>query len=153
MRAPPQWAQELTISAILYLEAKGYKADLPILTWRHGSGQHSSGHASWNSRTITVTAGKLRVDQKLVLLHEITHTVTEPDIKYLNIEKAKKRGWHFTQEPTQPIISKRMCHTASFWNTAFDLYRWAKLPRRYCLQREMEYRKAAKLAYHRSRKP
>lgn len=150
MKAPPKWAQELTIKTVLYLQSLGYKADLPELNWRHGVCRDSSGHCK-NSNSITITAGKSRVDQKLVLLHEITHTVTESDIKYLDIEQAKKRGWHFVQEPTQPIISKRMCHTDKFWDTAWMLYRWAKLPVRYCLKREQGYRKGAAVAYRRSR--
>ena len=151
MKAPPKWAQELMIKAILHLQSQGQDAELPLLTWRHSSHECSSGHASHDRKSITITVGKSRLDQKLVLLHEIAHTVTESDIRYLNIEQAKKRGWHFTQEPTQPIISKRICHTGKFWDTAWELYRWAKLPIRYCLQRETEYRKGAAVAYRRSR--
>ena len=147
----PNWAQNLTLEAILYLQAKGYKAELPDINWRHGSASYSSGHAT-NKEKITITAGKNRLDQKLVLLHEIAHTATDNEIKYWNIERAKKAGWHFEKEPIEPIIIKQVCHTDKFWDTAWDLYRQFGLPIRYCLNREKGYRKGAVTAYRRNRK-
>ena len=153
MKAPPKWAQDLLINAILYLQSKGYKAELPELNWRHG--KHSSGRCNKTEGKITVTAGKLqvsksRVNQKLILLHEIAHIATDTEVKYLDIKRAKKRGWHSCNKSRQ-IISKRMYHTDSFWNTAWLLYRWAKLPIKFCLSREQDYRKGAAVAYRKNK--
>jgi len=150
MKTSPKWAQDLLINAILYLQSKGYKAELPELNWRHSKYTYSSGHCNKTEGKITITAGKLRVDQKLVLLHEIAHIATDTEVKYLNIERAKKRGWHFCNESGQ-IVSKRMHHTDSFWNTAWLLYRWAKLPIKFCLSREQDYRKGAAVAYRKNK--
>jgi len=151
MKAPPKWAQELTIKAILHLQSLGYKADLPELNWRHGVYRDSSGHCK-NGNSITVTAGRSRVDQKLVLLHEITHTVTECEKKYITSDQAKKRGWIISKESEGlPFWTRTLHHTSEFWDTAWLLYRWAKLPVRYCLKREQGYRKGAVVAYRRSR--
>ena len=150
--ATPKWAQDLTIAAILYLQSKGIKAELPELTWRHGTANQSSGRAIGKSR-IVVTAGKNRADAKLVLLHEIAHTVTESKPQYWNIERAKKNGWIFPNgEPEKPVVSRMVCHTPEFWETAWDLYRWAKLPIRYCKQREGNYKRGALVAYHKGLK-
>ncbi len=60
--ATPKWAQDLTITAILYLQSKGLKAELPELTWRHGMGYQSSG-STINKTRIVVTAGKTGLTQ------------------------------------------------------------------------------------------
>ncbi len=147
----PEWAQDLIIDAMLYLESKGFQSNLPDIKWRHRTGFHSSGHAG--KAHITLSAGTNRIDQKLVLLHELAHTVTEAEVKYLDIDKAKKRGWHFPSEilAGRPLISRYIYHTDKFWDTAWSLYRWAKLPIRYCLNREREYRVGAVAAYRRNK--
>lgn len=147
----PKWAQDLTLETLLYLESKGHKVVVPDITWRHGKRDSSSGHANPKEYHITITAGHNRTDAKLVLLHEITHLNVPSEPKYWNIERAKKQGWHFNEEPKEPIVIKTMYHTDKFWELAFALYRWAKLPMRYCLQREKEYRKGAAIAYKRSK--
>ena len=147
----PQWAQDLTIDTILYLQSQGFKVELPELVWRHGYKFHSSGHCSGKIKVI-ITAGKNRLDQKLVLLHELAHTVTESEPKYWDIERAKKHGWIFPDgEPDKPIIIQQRCHTDKFWDTAWDLYRYYKLPIGYCKQREGNYKKGALIAYHKSK--
>ncbi len=154
----PNWAQDLIIDAMLYLESKGFQSNLPDIKWRHRTGFHSSGHAGGHAGAthITISAGTNRTDQKLVLLHELAHMVTKPEIKYLDIERAKKKGWRFPSEflannGGRPLISKYIYHTAEFWDTAWDLYRWAELSVRYCLNREKEYRVGAVAAYRRSK--
>ena len=71
----PKWAQDLLINACIFLQNKEYKADLPIIIWRHGTNQLSSGNAS--KERIVITAGRNRTDQRLVLLHEYAHTLPE----------------------------------------------------------------------------
>jgi hypothetical protein len=123
----PKWAQELILDASLYLESKGYAAVLPDITWRHGSKFQSSGHAS-RTNHITITAGRDRLDAKLVLLHEYAHI------------------------HAKPAPGSHIWHSGEFWNLAWDLYRWAKLPIRYCQQREYSYKVGAQVGYRRNRK-
>mgnify|MGYP001595901362 FL=1 len=73
-----------------------------------------------NDKSIVVTAGTYRTDAKMVLLHEMAHTFTG------------------------------VGHTDLFWDTAWALYRWAKLPIRYCRTREGTYRRGSLAAYARS---
>ena len=72
---------------------------------------------------VTVTAGSDWKDAKLVFLHEMAHAMTP--------------GHN---------------HDKVFWDCAFRLYRWAKLPMLYCRKREMSYKKGALFAYRRGRK-
>lgn len=146
---PPKWAQDLIIEAMIYLETKGIKADIPALKWRHGSGFHSSGNA--NSKRIVITAGKHRLDQKLVVLHELSHVVTKPIEQHSTVAQARKRGWIIPdRKDTDTFSSRNVWHSEAFWDTAWDLYRWAKLPIRYCKTREDNYRKGSITAYHRN---
>ncbi len=123
----PKWAQELTLNAVLYIQSlPGHgRTELPNLTWRHRQGKESSGTLFYNrNKGISLNAGRLRQDIKLVLLHEIVHW-TLPNNEH---------------------------HSSKFWDLAWELYRWAGLPTRYCLNREKSYRKGAVAAYHRARK-
>jgi hypothetical protein len=148
---PPKWAQELIIEAMIYLESKGIKGDLPTLKWRHGSGFYSSGHAT-NRKSIVITAGKHRLDQKLVVLHELSHIVAKPIEQHSTVAQAKKRGWITDSrlKDTDVFSTRHVCHSENFWDIAWDLYRWAKLPIRYCKTREGNYRKGSIAAYHRN---
>jgi len=122
---PPKWAQGLTLNAILYLQSTRYVGlELPRLTWRHAHNRSCSSGISWHDRSkgINVNAGTDRTDAKLVLLHELAH-------------------W------ARPLGES---HSDAFWDLAWELYRWAKLPMRYCKWREAEYRKGSIAAYHRS---
>lgn len=105
---PPKWAQELALSALVYLETKGYKVEVPPIHWRHSKYNNSSSGICYQHKHITVTAGKDRRDAKLVLLHEIAHWVL-PDKEH---------------------------HGDNFWRLAFDLYRTNGLPVRVCINRE-----------------
>lgn len=82
----------------------------------------SSGSTDLERDRIVVTAGASRLDAKLVLLHELAHHVT--------------KAWH----------------TPAFWDVAWKLYRWAKLPILYVKRREGHYRKGALVAYRRNMK-
>ena len=117
----PKWAQELTVDACEYL---GIEA--PQITWRHRRGKKNSSGRTWFSGLlggrVTVNAGTLRTDAKMVLLHELVHIKTQGD------------------------------HTSEFWDECWRIYRWAKLPMRYCLKREAAYRKGSVPAYHRIKK-
>ena len=121
MKAPPKWAQDLMLDALLWWESRGHIPPNPELNWRRGSRSSSSGTA-YETHKIVVTAGSNRIDQKLVLLHELAHTMN-PDEH----------------------------HSIAFWDTAWALYRRAKLPIRYCIKREKSYRVGAMVSYHRNR--
>jgi predicted metal-dependent hydrolase len=82
----------------------------------------SSGFCSYSGK-ISITAGEIRKDQKLVLLHEIAH-------------------W---------LLPKEVHHGKAFWDLAFELYRKYKVPMYYALNRERDYRKEAAFAYRRNR--
>ena len=146
----PKWVEKLALEALVYLEGQGYKVATPTIRWRRGHIRHSSGR-TFGKETIVVTAGTSRKDAKLVLLHEIAHTVAESKPQYWNIEKAKRNGWIFPQEPTKPIVVRSICHTAEFWDVAWKLYRCAKLPIRYCQEREYAYKAGAQVAYRRNK--
>jgi len=145
----PKWAERLVLNALIYLEESGYKVPTPKIIWRRGRSSFSSGHAHPPDE-ITITAGKNRIDAKLVLLHELAHTVAGNKPVYLDVERAIKQGWRFVHEPTEPLIIGTRSHTSEFWDIAWKLYRWAKLPIRYCQQREYSYRKGAAVAYRRN---
>lgn len=119
--AVPQWAQELTINALIHAGCD----DVPNITWRRCNRWDSSGVCNTTKREdgIVINAGRDRTDQKLVLLHELAHWIRPP----------------------------KEHHSPEFWDLAWELFRWAKLPVRYCLQRERTYRKGAVLAYKRSK--
>lgn len=96
---------------------------VPTLVWRRSKGhKSSSGHTDHYYTKIVITAGSNRTDQKLLLLHELAHFIT------------------------------RNSHTPKFWDMAWKLYRWAKLPMRHCKAREFEYKAEAKAAYIRQRR-
>jgi len=120
---PPAWAQDLTLKALLWWERQGKTAPLFDLRWRHCNRPRSSGTARIIApHWIVVRAGKSRLDAKLCLLHEIAHQLTNDG------------------------------HTPEFWDVAWQLYRWAKLPMRYCIEREQYYRKGAMIAYKKGAK-
>lgn len=128
----PKWAVDL-----LTLVCNEYGIEVPTLTWRRSRKQqmrwseasgrwlsgrdkavHSSGRYFTKQHRIVVTAGSSRVDQRLVLLHEIAHALT--------------LGEH---------------HSDRFWTFAFTLYRRHRVPVRYAQQREYAYRKNARAGY------
>lgn len=126
MNAPPKWAQELTLNALLWWEEHGHLAPEFALYWRRGSQKLASGTSylppAERETRIVITAGKSRLDAKLVLLHEIAHQLINQ--------------WH----------------TDAFWDIAWQLYRWAGLPIRYCQKREYAYKARAAVAYRRNRR-
>lgn len=123
----PRWAQDLTINAILYLHSSGRNAELPDIKWRRAQRLSSSGVTYPDH--IRIVAGTSRIDCKMIILHELVHWIFP----------LKSEGHIYGHEG----------HTPRFWDLAWELYRWAKLPVRYCLNREAEYRKGAVLAYRR----
>ncbi len=146
MATAPQWAQDLVLDTWLYWQKAHafenfgtWDKPLPVIDWRntHRRGTYfkfakpkkSSGRA-WNKQAlvpedrIVVTAGSERLDQRVVLLHELAHILSPV-------------GEH---------------HGSHFWDVAWELYRWAKIPIRYAKTREGNYRKGALVAYSRSRK-
>lgn len=40
----PKWAQDLILDAMIYLESKGYDAELPDIKWRQS-------HTAWSFKT------------------------------------------------------------------------------------------------------
>jgi len=145
----PKWAQDLILDAILYIQSvTPLKPELPDIKWRQS-------HTSWNFETdrpalrktssgvcyenhITIVQGKDRIDNKLVILHELAHWALP----------LKSEGI----EGHPPNIYGHEGHTPRFWDLAWQLYREFKLPILYCKKRELEYRKGSLAAYHRSRK-
>ena len=122
MAAPPKWAQDLMLDASVWWESQGNKVRSYNLVWRRRSkGRYSSGTTYLIGTRIVVTAGSDRLDAKLILLHELAHSLTVNDYK----------------------------HGSEFWDVAWTLYRWAKLPMKYCKLREFTYRKEAKAGYAR----
>lgn len=132
----PNWVNDLVKQVV----EEYRKPFLPLIVWRRSHGKKewnakysmyekkekrrtSSGVTYCKENKIVITAGKLRKDQKLVLLHELAHWLL-PD------------GEH---------------HGKAFWDLAFELYRKYKVPMYYALNSEKNYRKGAALAYRRNR--
>ncbi len=125
---PPKWAQEMTLKALLWWEAQGNKAPIFRLDWGRRSADYSSG-VSWDrEKKIFVRQGTSRLDARLVLLHEVAHQL----------------------QPRLKRYASRS-HTSQFWSTAWALYRYFKLPIRYCLDREGDYKVGAVVAYHKGK--
>jgi hypothetical protein len=103
------WAERL-VTAVC--EAAGI--DEPEVNWRRSSSaKSSSGRYNYAERRLTITAGKDRRDQRLVLLHELAH--------------------HLTPKAN---------HGPAFWRAAWALYQRFGLAR-YALTRELSYKAAA----------
>ena len=135
MKSIPKWMQDLTINTLIEFKPG---CDIPIITIRHRADKFSSGRC--DASHIALTIGTSRKDAKLILLHELAHWIL-PRVK-------KFYGWGiWRKEFTNP-----QGHTPEFWDLAWTLYRWAKLPVSYCKSREYSYRAGAKQGYLRSRK-
>lgn len=146
-KQPPLWAQNLVIDAVYYLSQKGYHPDIPDIIWKNAhqtyydwdpekkrcigsrsARKHSSGSCYPNY--ISIRAGNYRTDCKLVILHELSHWVLP----------VYRNGFIWTHKG----------HTSEFWDIAWDLYRWARLPIKYCKYRESGYRKGSIKGYKRN---
>ena len=80
MAAPPKWAQDLMLDASVWWESQGNKVRSYNLVWRRRSkGRYSSGTTYLIGTRIVVTAGSDRLDAKLILLHELAHSLTVND--------------------------------------------------------------------------
>jgi hypothetical protein len=134
MKTIPKWMQNLTLNALIEFKPD---ADVPILKISHISYQTSSGWCG--DKEIKINIGTDRKDAKLVLLHELTHWML-PRIK-------KLYGYGIWQREMVTVTG----HTPEFWDLAWSLYRWAKLPVAYCKSREFNYKAGAKDGYLRSR--
>ena len=126
MAAPPKWAQDLALDAAVWWESKGNRVTTFALQWHRHQRRNSSGTWHLVGSRIILHGGRNRLDAKLVLLHELAHVLTTT--------VDKDHGWD---------------HSPTFWDTAWSLYRWAKLPMKYCKLREFTYRKEAKASYAR----
>lgn len=145
----PNWAQDLTLSAILFLQSRGIKAELPEVVWRHSSSRYSSGHGGYGK--VTVVAGTNRTDAKMTLLHEIAHTIAKPEDKPLSEKRQAEWAKRIGIEKARQLVSRRIWHTAEFWDIVWMLYREMGLPIRYCQHREYEYMKGASAGYKRNK--
>ena len=80
----PNWAQDLIIDAISYLQSNGFQCDLPFIEW------YNAPIARWNLKRdkpakretssgvcyrkyISIRQGTDRRDCKIILLHELVH--------------------------------------------------------------------------------
>jgi len=100
------------------------KEDLPEVVWRRSRiHSNTSGYAKPLKNRILLTAGSDHTDAKRAVLHELAHLLV-PDCR----------------------------HSPAYWDKAWELYRWAKLPIRQMRLREGAYMKGATVAYVRSRK-
>lgn len=117
----PRWAQDLALDASLWWEHEGHEPVLPELVWRRADRHQTSAYCCivQGKERIALTAGRDRTDAKLCLLHEMAHALTH------------------------------QAHTATFWATAWQLYRRYKVPITYARKREGSYMKGALVAYHR----
>ena len=104
---PPKWA--LTIVDQVWENQFGRK---PVVTWNTGNrrsdgGVYTSGHCDYHNRiTVNVVGDSPRWEQKMVLLHELAHALTN------------------------------CCgHNDRFWKQAWTLYRAYNLPVRKCQER------------------
>ncbi len=130
---PPKWAQELIKDTTKHLQSEGFRCDVPEVMW-YGKPYRASTSGCCYSDYISIVAGSSKLDCKLVILHELAHWALPLD-----------RDWVW------PLYNKgHEGHTSEFWGTAWKLYRWAKLPEKYCLQREGNYRKGAEIAYYKT---
>ena len=87
----------------------------PILRWRHADRSASSGVTRISGGTLAVTAGSDPLDQRLTLLHELAH--------WLGPRRRRHR--------------RRVAHhDATFFATAFELYRRHGIPDAEALERE-----------------
>ncbi|MDP2684760.1 MAG: hypothetical protein Q8P20_07040 [bacterium] len=118
----PKWAQELTLKACIWWEKQGHATEIPDIMWKHSKYSKQSSGKCY-SDSISITSGTDRKDAKLVVLHELAH-------------------WFNPAEH----------HGLAFWQTAWELYKWAGLPINYCKRREYPYKKTAKLAYQKLKK-
>lgn len=131
-KATPEWAIELVKQV-----CKDYKRTLPsVLNWyiAKDPNRESSSGATWppykawagqkaSKGKIRITAGTAVHDQRLVLLHEIAHHITNKNRK------------------------KREHHSIKFWRVAFELYSKYFDDMEYAYKREKDYRKKATQAY------
>lgn len=157
----PRWAEDLIIDACIHLGIE----DVPQVVWRKRKGRETSGLAYYgdNGNRITINAGTSRLDAKLVLLHELAHIarpgrdIKKPYKEWYEAMKTACAGKHIVIAPFNPKLQNRVIttmhisHTPEFWDTAWELFRWAKLPIAYCKEREFEYKKGAIAGYHRSK--
>ena len=113
----PKWVSDLTEQVA---KDEG-KETLPIIKWRHQrhfASKYTSG-TTYGSGKIVLTTGTSVLDQKLVLLHELSH-------------------W---------LVGGKEHHSLLFWDKAFELYRKHKIPMMYALKREKNYKKKSIKAY------
>lgn len=135
----PEWVIKLTKRV-----CKEYKISEPEITWRRSRRRkrgvmeidgekiqtfkpkktYSSGMTHVEENRISITAGKSRKDQKLVLLHELAHL----------------------------IAPKKEHHGEKFWEIAWVLYRRYKVPINYAKKREYLYRKLSRKVFLKGRR-
>lgn len=107
---PPVWAQQLITRVVDHANLK----DSPTVLWRTTDTSYcSSGVCYLNIGTIKIIAGREKDDQKLVLLHELSHWLVNDT------------------------------HTEEFWLKAWELYRQHHVNIDYALNRECYYMKKA----------
>lgn len=118
---PPEWANTLCCTA---LEYAGNTDKPPSIQWcKTRKPGYYSGTYRFYAKQIKIIVGDIpQWQQEMILLHEIAHHLV---------------GWR----------KEERSHSKRFWETAWDLYRMAKLPLSKVLTMEGDYRKGAIVAY------
>ena len=158
----PQWAQDLVLQVAL---DEG-RDDVPELTWHRSKRSAFSSGRTWHtSSRIHVTAGtqrrqtqipyrsgkrtgqvSVRAEQKLVLLHEVAHWLTPFEKQAVTYGRGGDWYDRDGNKADAPTGTRYLSHTATFWDTAWRLFRRYKVPLTYAKVREGNYRKGALIA-------
>lgn len=111
----PEWA-----TPIIKEVCRQHKRKLPKMKWIRRNRKCSSGICY--PRSITICAGTEQLDQKQVLLHELSHWICG---------KRKQKG-----------------HTVRFWRKLFELLKQYECETEAFRKREFQYKKKAELVYN-----
>ena len=123
----PLWAQALMRRVLdEHMPGADDAGEAPWLVWKRSKHVLSQGEllvGGGRAPILTVWAGRRKLDQKLVLLHELAHWLRPPDER----------------------------HSPAFWALAWELYRRHRVPIKYALRSEGAYKQGATRAYLKAR--
>lgn len=118
----PKWAEWLAWSAVDYWNGSVQDKKQPPRPYPRLVWKHGRGSgACWSNGTIVIRSNGHHRYDRMTLLHEVAHHLV---------------GCHHA-------------HDATFWDAAWRLYRWARLPLLWVLERQASYRAGAIRGYER----